>query len=113
MRKTIWRRRSCTVRAQYTAGERAGSSTPLCNTIPGMGMDLLAGALEQAERSEPAVRVAALLRIARLQPSAEARDTLEKGLEAARQIGGRNGAFLLEQARLAAAAVAPERVREI
>jgi len=72
--------------------------------------DLLAGARAQAERSEPSVRVAALLRIARVQTAfdlVQARLTFRQALDDTHRISGRDGEFLLEQARLLAAAVAP------
>jgi hypothetical protein len=76
-----------------------------------MPNDLLADAREQAERSDPPVRAAALLRIARVETAFDriaARGTFERGLDATRRIPGREGEFLLEQARFVAAAVAPE-----
>jgi hypothetical protein len=76
-----------------------------------MPNDLLADAREQAERSDPAVRAAALLRIARVETAFDrsaARGTFERGLDAIRRILGREGEFLLEQARFVAAAVTPE-----
>jgi hypothetical protein len=73
--------------------------------------DLLATAIEQAERSMAPVRAAALLRVARVEtvvnPSA-ARNNFERGLDAIRRLPGREGEFLLEQAALIAAAVAPD-----
>jgi hypothetical protein len=73
--------------------------------------DLLARAREQAERSKPPVRAAALLRIARVQMAFDrnqAGKTFEQGLEETRRISGSDGELLLEQARLLAAAVAPD-----
>jgi hypothetical protein len=78
--------------------------------------DLLALALEQAERSEPTVRVAALLRIARVQSAVDrpsARKTFERALSETRGITGVDGSFLLAHARLVAAAVAPELLPDI
>lgn len=78
--------------------------------------DLLADAQEQAERSNPPVRVIALMRIARVQTAFDrdhARHTFERGLEEARGISGPDGELLLEQARLLAAAVAPDLLSEI
>jgi hypothetical protein len=72
--------------------------------------DLLTPAREQAERSEPGVRVAALLRIARVESAVnreQARKTFEQALTEARRITGVDGDFLLGHARLIAAAVAP------
>jgi hypothetical protein len=53
--------------------------------------DLLALALEQAERSEPTVRVAALLRIARVESAVDrqyARKTFERALTETRAFIG-------------------------
>jgi len=78
--------------------------------------DLLAGAQEQAERSNPPVRATALMRIARVQTAFDrdqARHTFRRGLEEARRISGPGGELLLEQARLLAAAVAPDLLSEI
>src|ERR1700733_358673 len=78
--------------------------------------DLLALALEQAERSEPTVRVAALLRIARVESAVDrqnARKTFERALAETRGITGVDGSFLLAHARLVAAAVAPELLPDI
>jgi hypothetical protein len=78
--------------------------------------DLLAGARAQAERSEPLVRAAALLRIARVQTvfdRAQARLTFQRGLDETRKISGRGGEFLLEQAQWLAAAVAPDLLPEM
>ncbi len=73
--------------------------------------DLLTRAREQAARSQPPVRVAAMLRIARVQTAFErgqARITFEMALEDTRRLSGRDRDSLLEQARLVAAAVAPD-----
>jgi hypothetical protein len=78
--------------------------------------DLLALAVERAERSEPAVRVAALLRIARVESAVDreqARKTFERALTETRQITEVDGNFLLAHARLVAAAVAPELLPDI
>ena len=78
--------------------------------------DLLAGARAQAERSEPPVRAAALLRIARVQTAfdrGQARITFQRALDETRRLSGRDREFLLEQAQLLAAAVAPDLLREI
>ena len=59
--------------------------------------DLLARALEQPERSEPTVRVAALFRIARVESAADiqhARNTFERALAEARGITGVDAAAL-------------------
>ena len=69
-----------------------------------------------AEHSKPDVRTAALMRIARVQTAldrSEARRTFERALEEIRRIPGRDGAFLLEHARLFAAAIAPDLLRSI
>jgi hypothetical protein len=78
--------------------------------------DLLAPAREQAERSEPEVRVAAFLRIARVESAVDreqGRKTFERALTEARRITGADGDFLLAHARLIAAAVAPELLADI
>ena len=78
--------------------------------------DLLRQAREQAERSTPPVRAAALMRIARVQTAVEpdqARKTFEQGLEEVRRLSGRDGEFLLQQAQCLAAAVAPDLVKDI
>lgn len=78
--------------------------------------DLLALAAERAERSEPAVRVAALLRIARVESAVDrqnARKTFERALAETRGITGVDGNFLLAHARLVAAAVAPDLLPDI
>jgi len=78
--------------------------------------DLLVRAREQAERLEPRVRAAALLRIARVEAAfdrEQARRTFEQGLEETRRIPGNDGQFLLEHAQTVAAAVAPEALREM
>jgi hypothetical protein len=76
-----------------------------------MADELLASAWEQAERSEPPVRAAALLRIARVQTAFDhdqARKTFEQALDATRGLPGLDGQFLLDQARQVSAAVAPD-----
>jgi len=78
--------------------------------------DLLARAREQAERSTPAVRAAALLRIARVESAADrdqARRTFNQGLGEIRRFTGLEREFLLDQACLLAAAVAPDLLSEI
>jgi hypothetical protein len=60
--------------------------------------------------------VAALLRIARVQMAFDgdqARHTFQQALDEIRGLSGLGGEFLLEQARLLAAAVAPHLLREI
>jgi hypothetical protein len=81
-----------------------------------MSDDLLDRARQQAERSDPSVRVAALLRIARVESvsdSAHARQTLNQALEEARALSDSSRRFLLEEARIISAAVAPERLPEL
>lgn len=78
--------------------------------------DLLAQAREHAERADPAVRAAALLRIARVQAASDpgqARATFVQGLEEIRRLAAPDAEFLQEQARLLAAAVAPDLVASI
>jgi hypothetical protein len=60
--------------------------------------ELLASAFEVAQHSKPDVRVAALLRIARVQTAldrGQARETFDQALDEIRRIPGRDGAFLL------------------
>jgi hypothetical protein len=81
-----------------------------------MKADLLTTARDQAERSTPAVRAAALIRIARVETAVapgDARATFERGLEAARQIASPDREMLLDQARYIAAAVAPDLLPQI
>jgi hypothetical protein len=81
-----------------------------------MSDELLARAREQAERSDPSVRVAALLRIARVETAFDqdaARRTFEQALEASRWLSDRDGESLVDAARHLAAAVAPDRLGEI
>src|SRR5215469_15863259 len=78
--------------------------------------DLLTGPRAGRERSEPGVRVAALLRISRVESAVnreQARKTFEQALTETRQIAGVDGDFLLAHARLIAAAVAPDLVPDI
>jgi hypothetical protein len=73
--------------------------------------DVLTSAIEQAEHAKAPVRAAAILRISCVEtatnPSA-ARNTFDRGVDAVRRLPGIEGAFLLEQAALIAAAVAPD-----
>ena len=81
-----------------------------------MAGDLLARAREQAERSSPSVRAAALLRIARVESATDrdqARSTFNQGLGEIRRFTGLDREFFLEQACLLAAAVAPDLLSEI
>jgi hypothetical protein len=76
-----------------------------------MAGELLASAYEAAERSKPDVRVAALLRIARVQIAldrGQARRTFEQALDEIRRIPGRDATFFLEHTRFFAAAIAPD-----
>jgi hypothetical protein len=78
--------------------------------------DLLARACDQAERSEPSVRAAALLRIARVLSAhdpVEARSTFHRALNEAQQLSGRDREFLIEQAQQIAAAIAPDLLSQI
>jgi hypothetical protein len=78
--------------------------------------ELLTAAHEAAQRSSPDVRAPALLRIARVQTAIDrrqARTTFEQALDEIRRIPGQDGAFLLDHARLFAAAIAPELVASI
>jgi hypothetical protein len=76
-----------------------------------MPWDILLQAEEQAKRSEPLLRAPALMRIARVQTAlnpALARSTFENALAETKRIPGEDGEHLLIQARLLAAAVAPD-----
>ena len=80
-----------------------------------MWEDLLARVRQLAERSDPQVRAAALMRIARVQTALNrdrARGTFEMALEETRLLSGRDRESLLETASLIAAAVAPDLLRE-
>jgi hypothetical protein len=84
--------------------------------MPGAVDDLLKAALEQAERSEPQVRGPTLLWIARAQTAFDrerARATFRRGLDEIRSLTGMEREWLLEQACLVAAAVAPDLLNEI
>jgi hypothetical protein len=78
--------------------------------------ELLAEAWEGAGKSKPDVRAAARLRIARVQTAFDrdqARKTFQQALDETRQLTGREGQFILQQARQLAAAVAPDILSEI
>jgi hypothetical protein len=78
--------------------------------------DPLTRALEQAERSQPEVRAAARMRIARVQSVSDpeqARRTFQTALDEVRKFPGREREFFLEEAQLFAAAIAPDLVSEI
>jgi hypothetical protein len=73
-------------------------------------------ARDEAERLAPPVRAAVLMRVARVLTASDsdaARELFDRALEEARSVPGRDGEALLEDARMYAAAVAPERVSEI
>jgi hypothetical protein len=78
--------------------------------------DPLASALEQAERSDPPVRAAARMRIARVQSASDpdqARRTFQTALDEVRKLPSHEREFFLEQAQLFAAAIAPDLISEI
>jgi len=73
--------------------------------------ELLASAFEVAQHSNPGVRVATLLRIARVEIAIDrsrARSTFEQALDEIRRIPGRDATFFMDYARLFAAAIAPD-----
>jgi hypothetical protein len=81
-----------------------------------MADDLLETAHRQAEKADPSVRAAALLRIARAQSAADAlqaRQTLLEGLDAVQTLPASQRDHLFQEARGAAAAVSPELLAEI
>src|SRR6516162_4235970 len=81
-----------------------------------MADDVLAGAWQRAEGSSPPVRAVALMRIARVESVVDREQacrTFERGLEETRRLSGFDRERLLEQARLLAAAVAPNLLSEI
>src|SRR5271156_3550258 len=72
--------------------------------------------LSRAARSKSPVRVAALLRVARVQTAfdrGQARITFEIALEEVQRLKGRERESMLQLARLIAAAVAPDLLDEI
>jgi len=78
--------------------------------------ELITQALAQAGVSDPPVRVAALLRIARVQTAfdrEEARRTFQQGMDALAELPEEERDELSEPARMVAAAVAPDRLCEI
>jgi hypothetical protein len=78
--------------------------------------DLLSSLREQTERSTPLVRVAALMRIARVETKlnpGQARVTFAMALEEIGRLSRPERDFLLQQARLLAAAVCPELIPEL
>jgi hypothetical protein len=77
-----------------------------------MPQQLLSGALEQAERSAPVVRAAALLHIARVLNAfdhAEAARVLERGIALAEDLAEPDREVILGQAVSLAATVSPDR----
>jgi hypothetical protein len=81
-----------------------------------MADDFIAHARKQAERSLPPVRVAARLRIARVQSTVDpgqARITFEMALDEIRSLPGRERDFFFQDAQKVAAAFAPDLLREI
>lgn len=82
--------------AIYRREDRATRQIRTCTTIGPMAGELLASAYEAAERSKPDVRVAALLRIARVQTAldcGQARRTFEQALDEIRLIQDRMPPF--------------------
>jgi hypothetical protein len=78
--------------------------------------DLLENARRQAEKADPSMHAAALLRIARVESAADvsrARRTLLEGLEVIRSLPSSVREHLLAEARGVAAAVSPELLAEI
>lgn len=81
-----------------------------------MSDDLLENARLQAEKAEPSMRAAALLRIARAESVAnatQARTSLLEALEIIRNLPGPNRGYHFEEARTVAAAVDPALLAEI
>lgn len=77
---------------------------------------LLARVKEQAERSGPSVRAGALLRIARVYSAADklkSRTVFESAVDEIRSFSGRERHIFLEEARLIAAAIAPELIATV
>src|SRR6185436_18008545 len=81
-----------------------------------MPQQLLPEALEQAERSEPVVRAAALLHIARVLNAfdhAEAARVLERGIALAEELPEPDRAVILGEAVSLAATVSPDRAVQL
>lgn len=81
-----------------------------------MADDLLGSDRRQAEKADPSMRAAALLRIARAESAknlSRARTTLREGLDLVRNLPGWKHRQLFEEARCVTAAVYPERLDEI
>ena len=93
-----------------TPGSENDALPALCHNGFVVG-ELLTTTYAAALHSKRDVRAAALLRIARVQTTfdrGQARSTFEQALDEIRRISGQDGAFLLEHARLFAAAAAPD-----
>lgn len=76
-----------------------------------MSQQLLLAACQQAERSEPAVRAAALMHIARVLARSDqvaAEQLLERGINLAKEVNGDAASLLLQNAIYLAAAVSPK-----
>lgn len=81
-----------------------------------MGEELLIQAEDQAKRSSPAVRAAALMRIARVRSRSDMQDALrllQEGLDIVPSLTSFDKEFLTEHGRLVAAAIAPHLVDSI
>ncbi len=81
-----------------------------------MAQQLLLAALEQAESSEPAVRAAALMHIARVlarSDQAAAEELLERGLSLARELDADGASLLLGNAVFLAAAASPKHALQL
>lgn len=73
--------------------------------------DLLEQVRQQAEKANPTIRAAALLRIARVEAHrdrSQARRTLLEGLDAVQKLPKHDGDYLLDEARMVAATASPE-----
>jgi hypothetical protein len=78
--------------------------------------NLLSNARKRAERSDPPVRIAALMRIARVQSkrdAGQARITFEMALAEIGRLSPRERGIFLDQARLLSAAICPELFPEL
>jgi hypothetical protein len=81
-----------------------------------MSRERLRALREQAERLDPEIKTAALLRIARVEAAfdrAKALRTFDAALDTLGKIEGTNRQFLNGRARMIAAAIAPERLDTI
>jgi hypothetical protein len=84
--------------------------------VDAMPDDLLENARRQAEKADPSVRAAALLRIARVESATDpsrARKTLLDGLSLVQELPRSVRTHFLQEARAVAAAVSPELLAEI